>query len=195
MDAPRADAEQLALAAKAGDRAALSALYPLVAPALVAWARLRVRARLRVHLDPDDLVQDVWVRAMGVLTSFAPERCTFRAWLFRVAKNVLLEVQRAAHRGVPGSGETSVLGRLHAIPADVTSVTQRVSRDEGVQAFLAEVEKLDPIDRRLVVHCGLEEMTQVEAAAMLGIDYEALAKRWQRLRAKLATWGAAAGLG
>lgn len=181
--------DELAVTARAGDRAALAAIYATVAQSIFAWARVRVRDRFRGHIDPADLTQDIWLRAMDAIATFDPQRSSFRAWLFRVAKNVLLEQQRTALRRMPGpAASTSNVERLQQVPDGITSITRRVARDESVQLFLQHIGELGETDRRLVLHCGLEEMSLRETAAMLAIDYDAVAKRWQRLRERLRSW-------
>src|SRR5688572_18434002 len=108
--------------------------YADVAPALFAWAELRIRPQLRVSLDPQDLVQEVWLRGLRNFARFDPAETTFRAWLFRIGKNVMLEALRtlSTEAGAPAS-------RVHALdglPHSVTSFTQRLARDETVRAFL-----------------------------------------------------------
>ena len=43
--------------------------------------------------------------------------------------------------------------------------------------------------QELVVHVGLEGLPFAEVATRLGLNYETVKKRWQRLRAKLDTTG------
>jgi RNA polymerase sigma-70 factor (ECF subfamily) len=175
-------------------RTELARLYPPLAPALHAWASLRLRPEDRPGLLPEDLTQDVWLRAVEAYRSFDPARTTFRAWLFAVAKNVLLEARKRVRRAVAAPGGTGGLAALHQVPAEITSVTRRVARDEEVQRFVARVHELDEVDRQTVLHCGLEQMNLAEAAARLGESYDATAKRWQRLRERIRGWGAPLGL-
>jgi len=181
----------LARGAREGDQERLGRLFTRLAPALYAWARLRIRAGFRATLSPEDLVQEVWVRALEVFPSFEPTRCSFRTWLFAVAKHVLFEAQRRLARRAPvqpAGGGTTRLGRLHELPAEITDVTRRVARDEAVQAFQERIAKLEDLDRKLVLHCGFEELPNREVAERLGMEVEAVKKRWQRLRARLREW-------
>ena len=51
---------------------------------------------------------------------------------------------------------------------------------------MPRVEQFEPLDRKILLHCGFEEMSCPEAARQLGIGASAARKRWQRLRSKLA---------
>lgn len=162
-------------------------LYAEVAPALYAWAELRIRPALRARLEPQDLLQEVWLRGMKGFERFDERNVGFRAWAFRIGKNVLMEAIRATRNDLvasPGSS-TSRLLALEGIPEDVTSFTQHLAREESVREFLTQAGELSEPDRMLVVHCGLEGETCAEAAVKLGLTEAAAIKRWQRLKVKL----------
>lgn len=174
-------------------------LYLGVAPALHAWAcmRLAVGDRDRGRLAPEDLTQEVWLRAFQVFARFDPSRMTFRAWLFAVAKNVLLEVRRRLRNQrpeQPALGSTSRLCALDQVPEEVTSISRRLAKDEDLQRFLDRVHDLPAVELQTVLHCGIEGMPQGEAAARLGELAATTAKRWQRLREQMRSWGAPLGL-
>jgi DNA-directed RNA polymerase specialized sigma24 family protein len=60
-----------------------------------------------------------------------------------------------------------------------------VARDETVSAFLDRCSELEPTDRLLVLHCGIEGWNCADVARRLDLSHEAIRKRWQRLRQKL----------
>jgi RNA polymerase sigma factor (sigma-70 family) len=190
-------AQALARAARGGKADKLGELYSRILPALYAWARLRIRPEYRRVLSPEDLVQEVWLRGAEAFGTFDPARTSFRAWIFTVAKNVLYEVQRRAWkqtRAKAPEGSTSRLLALNQVPDDVTSLTQRVQRDESIKLFLDRVAELDDDDRRTLIHCGLEELSLREAAERLAVTRDAVAKRWQRLRDRMRAWQIPEGL-
>lgn len=169
-------------------------LYAEAAPALYAWAELRIRPPLRARLDPQDLLQEVWLRARRGFAGFEGDPPGFRAWTFRIGKNVLLEAVRATQRErATDDAPDSPLLALDGIPQSVTSITQRIAREDSVRAFLEHARALDEVDRMLLVHCALEQDTCAQAAVKLGLGEDAAIKRWQRLRAKLreAPWARA----
>jgi len=164
------------------------ALYAEIAPALFAWAELRIRPSLRSRLDPQDLLQEVWLRGRTAFAEFEERGSGVRPWVFRIAKNVLMEALRASRSdprpSLSGAGASGRLP-LERIPESVTSFTQRLAREDSVRAFLAHAQALEETDRMLLVHCGLEEETCARAAALLGLSEDAAIKRWQRLKARL----------
>ena len=160
--------------------------YERVAPALFAWASLRIRPSFRGRLDPEDVLQEIWVRALEIHGSRDPSRGSFRAWIFAVGKNVLFEAFRKLD-GAGGSplGPSTRARTLENWPDQATAVSRRLAKEEGLQLFLQHVRDLPREDRMILIHCGLEGLTHAETATRLGLTRDAVAKRWQRMRAKL----------
>ncbi len=174
--------------ARAGDVVALTPLYLRMAPALYAWASVKIPPALRGRIDPEDVVQDCWLGALERFGTFDPARGEFRAWVFGVAQNRLLrmlrtlrvdDVRRGAMRPEPERTPIS------DIPQDVTGVSTRLARDEHLHRFIDHVTAMEEDERKIVVCCGLEGLTAAQAAEILGVTVSAAEKRWQRARARL----------
>ncbi|MBL8862042.1 MAG: RNA polymerase sigma factor [Planctomycetes bacterium] len=184
------DTERLARAALGGDPARFRELYERIAPALYAWASIRIRPALRGTLDPEDVVQEVWSRAWRAFPSFDPATTSFRAWIFRIGKNVLLEGFRKVQRGARGeAGPTTRAFQLANVADPATAISQRVARDDGIQKLLAWVGELDADERALFVHVGLEGLSYTQAGERMGLAKDTVAKRWQTLRGRLVQFG------
>ncbi len=172
--------------ARSGAPEAFGEAWARVAPAVCAWAGLRLGPALRRRLEPEDVIQEVCCRAWAAFAAFDPARAAFRSWVFGIAKNVLkeglLNLRRTA--GLSGSARAAA---LDGAPADATSVSRRVARDEALRAFVLDVERLDQEERRLLLFRGLEGLSHPEVGERLGLSAEAAAKRWQRLREKLSS--------
>jgi RNA polymerase sigma-70 factor (ECF subfamily) len=183
---PSKDTRVLARRVQIGDRASFQRLYDQVAPALYAWTCLRLQGGPAASLDPQDILQEVWLRAVRGLASYDAS-CSFRGWLLGITKNVLLQGYRrhsydaVRGSGLPAEGQPGVLG----CPDSVTSISTRLARDESIQRFLAYVSSLPSDDRMLVLYCGFEEYTYSEAATRLGLSPDTASKRWQSLRARM----------
>src|SRR4051794_33175887 len=78
-------------------------------------------ARRRGLQDADaaDLTQDVFRAVAAAIGRFDPDpaRGAFRAWLFRIARNLTINALAARRRQVRGSGDTEVVRRLDELPA------------------------------------------------------------------------------
>lgn len=175
-------------AATSGATPSFETLYADVAPALYAWSELRIRPQLRARLDPQDLVQEVWLRGIKNFARWDARESSFRMWIFKIGKNVMLEALRALrteNAAQPGWSPTTKMLALDGVPQSVTSFTQRLAREDAIKEFLAHANELEEQDRMILIHCGLEEETCAEVGTKLGLSEDATIKRWQRLRGKL----------
>jgi RNA polymerase sigma-70 factor (ECF subfamily) len=187
------DTQGLARAAKAGEEQRFGELYERIAPALYAWAALRIRPGMRGAVDPQDVVQEVWCRAWKAFAHFDPAEQSFRLWIFRIAKNVMLEafrkVQRSGGTGAGAAGPSTRLFQMNNLPDSATQISRRVSRHEGVQKVLEWIAALEEDEKKLFVLCGLEGLSYGEVSERTQIHKDTIAKRWQHLRGRIAQFG------
>ena len=170
--------------------------YEDLAPALHAWAELRIRPEMRALVDPQDVVQEVWCRAWRQREKVGEGQDAFRPWVFRIAKNVLLEAFRKVRSPAYRAGSTGTTTRLLAlegVPDSITAVSRRLARDEGMARLIEWLRELEEDERLLVAHVGLEGLPFAQVAERLGLSRDATAKRWQRLRARVVEQGLARG--
>jgi RNA polymerase sigma factor (sigma-70 family) len=169
------------------DTSRFEVLCERVAPALVAWAELKVGAKLRGSIEPMDVVQETWCRAWRSFSTYDPDTVSFRAWTFRIAKNVVLECARRGRRDAAAdAGTTARHEVVHAAPDRATALSRRLARDESVSALLEWARTLGEDEHALFVHVGLEGLSYSEAGARLGLQKDTVAKRWQVLRERAA---------
>lgn len=178
--------EALARAAVSGEADRFGEAWARVAPAIQAWAALRVRPPLRQQVDPDDIVQEVACRSWRAFAGWDAEQGAFRGWVFGIANNVLREVLRRLASDRAGSAGPGLdTERWAQVPDTATHVTQAVRRDESLVKLLQHVEDLPDDDRRLLILRGLEGLPHDQLAELLGSTSDAVAKRWQRLCERL----------
>ena len=92
------------------------------------------RAKGFQEADIADLTQDIFRAVAGAIERWDPDpaKGRFRAWLFRIARNLLVNFLAGQRRSVRGTGSTSVHELLNAEPA----------RDTGAEAeFQAEFQR------------------------------------------------------
>ena len=178
------DTEALAREARHGS-APLGPLYARLAPALYAWASLRIPPTIRDRLDPEDVVQEVWWRAIDTFDTYDEQKGAFRPWVFGIATHVLLNAIRRVRRRSYARADLPTSWTPDAVADDGTRISQRVARDEDVARLLALVQDLPTPDRQIFTHRGLEGLTAAQTAHLLNLTEAAVAKRWQRLRAHL----------
>lgn len=170
-----------------GDSRGFSGLYERLAPSVFAWAALRIHPRHHRYLDPEDLVHEVWWRALEAFPRFDPERASFRTWIFSIATNALTDGFRriGVRDRTSDPRDPSAAPMPEDLVAEVTSISRSAARDESLGRLVEAVRELDDEDRGLFILCGLEGAPLASAAELLGIGTEAAKKRWQRLRQRL----------
>ena len=165
--------------------------YESMAPFLLAWAELRIPRALRSALEPEDLVQETCFRAYKGFATYRSDMGEFRSWLFGIANNVLHESLRAWSRRRSNSTSTpksrwADAAELASLPTAVTSISKRLARRDDWRILLQVLEKLEPEDKQLLALRGIEGLSNAKSAELLGFPEAAAAKRWQRLKARLA---------
>jgi RNA polymerase sigma-70 factor (ECF subfamily) len=146
---------------------------------LGAWAahqgelRGYLRHRLSRHEDADDLLQEVFVKALRQGSAF----CAIdnpRAWLFHVARNTLADRLRVAHT-------------LIELPADIAAPVDESPPviDDLTQCLPRVLAELGAEDRLAITLCDIEGQPQQALAERLGITLSGAKSRLQRARKRL----------
>ncbi|WP_419996985.1 RNA polymerase sigma factor [Streptomyces boninensis] len=133
----------------------------------------------RAPAAADDLLSEVWLRAFAGRRAYVAARGSTRAWLFGIARNVLVQhwqqTARGAHRltggSSPGDPWEAVDARL-----DAAAMAPRLRRS------LAE---LPAVERELLLLVAWEQLTPTEAAAVVGIPAGTARSRLHRARTRL----------
>ena len=154
------------------DRAAFAPLYHRY--------RHRVYAYLYTRLphaeDAADLTQQAFVQALAALPRYRPDGPPFAGWLFRIARNAVVDHQRRQQRGaVPWE---RVPEDLHP-PAD-QDLEAQVVQQEALAHLHATLGTLDPATRDLLLLRFMGQLTVVEIGAAIGTSPAAASKRLQR---------------
>jgi RNA polymerase sigma-70 factor (ECF subfamily) len=155
-----------------GDFACVAAAWRLHEAELHRYLRIR----LADDHSADDALQDVFVKAMRQGAEF----CALdnpRAWLFQVARNVLIDRIRSAKHHVPlDLGGIEVEAPAPETIAPVDALAGCVARVLG---------ELSPDDAEILRACDLEGQTQREFAARHGLSLPAAKSRLLRARQRL----------
>ena len=154
------------------DRAAFAPLYHRY--------RHRVYAYLYTRLphaeDAADLTQQVFVQVLAALPRYRPDGPPFAGWLFRIARNAVVDHQRRRRRG------TVMLERvpeeLH--PRADQDLEAQVVQQEALAHLHATLGTLDPPTRDLLLLRFMGQLTVVEIGAAIGTTPAAASKRLQR---------------
>ena len=201
-DAPPGSEALLARAA-AGDRSAWGELLAAHQEKLWRMVAFRMDPRLRGRVDAADVVQEAFVEASAHRPDyFRPPTAPLFLWLRTIVANKLFELHRhhlgtrmrdakreLALESSPWPDDTSAALCAH-LTAGVTRPSVAAVRGEVRTRLADALDALEPADREVLALRHFEQLTNAEAAQVLGIQEQAAAKRHlralQRLRQMLA---------
>lgn len=141
-------------AARAGEGWAFDQLFRV-------WnGRVSGFVRARGVGDVDGVVNDVFLKAFGAVGSFSGEESAFRAWLFRIARNRVIDEYRKQGR-MPGTVELGAAGEV--VGGDVVVDVDERLGDDRVVALLAELtdEQREVMTLRFVADLTIDQIAEV----------------------------------
>jgi RNA polymerase sigma-70 factor (ECF subfamily) len=197
MDRDPDEPEDRLRRAAAGDQAALGALWERHRARLRQMVRLRLDRRLQGRVDPSDVLQDADLDLAARRPDSARDRpMPTDLWLRPVTGQRLDPVHRP-HRGAPRDASRAV--RLDrgawpqassaSLPARrlgrFTTASQAATRAERQLRLQEVLNDLDPIDREILALRHFEQLTNDEAAQVLGLFKTAADNRYVRALGRL----------
>ncbi len=183
---------------RAGDAAAAGELFAACRDRLKRMVRLRLDRRLQGRLDASDVLQEAFLDVQSKAADFTkkPEMAAY-LWLRLIVAERLLILHRhhlgtqmrdAAQEvslcrgGLPAASTHSLanllLGRL-------TSPTQAAVRAERQLQLQEALNGMEPLDREILALRHFEELSNSEAATVLGLSKTAASNRYIRALKRL----------
>lgn len=133
-----------------------------------------IASRTSDSQEAHDLVQEVFLRAARLENGLCGVN-NRRAWLFHVARNLLIDRYRLAKDEIPLDDELGVAeGAEEVAPVDMLS-----------QCLPRVLSELSPEDREAITLCDIEGLSQQALADRLGLTLPAAKSRVQRARRRL----------
>jgi len=191
MKPPEPD-HQLFERLRAGQEQAFVALYHRRQPALYRFA-LQMSGSAPVA---EDIVQEVFLALLREECGYDPERGSLVAYLFGIARKLLLRQFERRRLDVPVDTGGAEEGRFTE-PVDASDPLADLAARERVEALRRAVSSLPRRYREVVVLCDLEEVDYAETAAALRCPIGTVRSRLHRAReerhggASIPAWKAA----
>ena len=175
-----------------GDAAAMDRLVARYRGPIFGWLMATVRNREMA----DDLYQDIWLKIIKNAGDFRDT--SFRAWLWRIARNHVIDVRRK-HRPLltldtpvsndPDDDKTAM--RLDQIVDDRPDPGSRTEENADLRAMRRAVLQLPPMYREVVLLRTRGELSFQEVADQMGLPLTTVVSRMHdaidRLKALLKT--------
>ncbi|MBI2958373.1 MAG: sigma-70 family RNA polymerase sigma factor [Chloroflexi bacterium] len=151
------DEERIVRRAQEGDEAAFTMLYEEHFDKVYRYMALRVRDRS----EAEDLAQQVFAKAFEALGTFKWRGAPFAAWLFRIARNQVVDWQRKA-----GKQSTTSIENVTVLSEE--NIEDRVENKLALQAVVEASKHLTPAQRDVLALRFGAEMSIMETARVMG---------------------------
>ena len=198
-DAP--ETQELLALARGGDVQAVNQLLDRHRDALRRLVDLRMDRALRRRVDASDVVQEVLVEANRRLRDYLaePAPMPFHLWLRHMAQDRLIDAHRrhrvAQRRSLdreqpltaPGSIDQSTIELAGQLCDPQLTPSAAATWQETLRRFQEAVERLDAIDREIILMRHFEKLSNQEAAQVLGLTSAAASMRYLRAVRRLRT--------
>ena len=196
--------EQLVAQAAAGDGAAWGSLLTAHEERLIRMVAFRMDPRLRGRIDAADVVQEAFVQASAHREDFfrTPEMPLF-LWLRKIVFNKLFELHRhhlgthmrdanrdrplAAPQNWPQNWDDTAEALWLHLSGHLTSPSAAAVKREARTQLAEALDRMDGTDREVLMLRHFEQLTNAEAAQVVGIEERAAGKRYLRALARLKT--------
>jgi RNA polymerase sigma-70 factor (ECF subfamily) len=140
------------------DRAAFGALYRRYLDRVYGYCFYL----LGDHHDAEDVTERTFVAALAAIDGYRDEGATFRAWLFRIAHNQLVNALRSRHRQRAASLEVVAEPKTLADPAGL------LGHAEETRGLRRALDQLSEDRRQVVVLRFVDGLSAREIGAVLG---------------------------
>jgi RNA polymerase sigma-70 factor (ECF subfamily) len=199
MTQPPSETSRLIEQAKQGDQEARGQLLKRHRARLRRMIALRLNVRLQGRVDASDVIQEGYLAASRRFAAYAqdPNVMPFFLWLRFLVGQELHEQHRrhlgilareagrevSLHRGPMPEASTAALAVQ--LLGKITSPSQAAVRAERKLRLQEALNSLDPIDREVLILRHYEQLSNGEAALVLGLDKSAASKRYARALLRL----------
>ncbi len=163
------DEEAALVAAAKSDGEAFTTLYHRYRQPIFYYCQ----ARAPVGVEPDDLTQLVFLKAFEAIPRYEERGVPFRAWLYRLAHNVVIDACRRPDRTVSLQGAAEVKASGETFDPEA-----RVLASDAHRRFQQLIAPLDADRQHLLTLRFVLELSTPEIAVILG-------KRDSTVRAQL----------
>ncbi len=143
-----------------GDKQAFGQLYEIYADRIFRYLFFRTGT----EVVAEDLMCDVFFKAWAALPEFNLDKKhnNFKAWLYRIAHNTLIDHRRTHKTEIP-------IDQLVELQSVSEKPEKKIEDKEEISHLLADLNTLDNLSRQVLIHRFVAGLSHRETAALLGI--------------------------
>jgi RNA polymerase sigma-70 factor (ECF subfamily) len=118
--------------------------------------------RVANRLDAEDLTEAVFIKAWDALPRFTSAKVNFRAWLYRIAQNTIIDHYRARQ------ATTDVIPEQ--LRDSRPSLENQMQSQDKNQGLALAIQSLDANSQQVIICRFINEMSHAETAEALGLN-------------------------
>lgn len=148
--------EEKLIQARGGSREAFAIVYDEFVKKLYNYAFFRVKDREAA----EDIVSETFIKALEHISSFDPRKGGAASWLYRIARNTLIDYTRKKGRTVGFPEDFDI--------ADVKNLKTNLENKDMLQKIEIALTKLSEKEREIIMLRVWDELSYKEIANVLG---------------------------
>ena len=153
-----AQEDNLVYKAIEGDEQAFASIYDAYLEGIYRFVYIRVED----HQTAEDITSTVFLKAWENLKGYQPRGIPFRAWLFRIARNSVIDHYRTRKQSAPLDAVINV------VEDDAQPLSERIGERLQTDEVLAYMQKLTEDQRNVLALKFVQGLTTKEIAQALG---------------------------
>ena len=160
-----------------GDQRAMPIVFDRHAAAVTryAWALAASRE------DVEEIVQDTFLTAWRKAAAITIAEASLLPWLLVTCRNIAMNLIRKAARNRADGLDESSIRSANSVRDHHDSEAAR----DDLRWVLDEIDRLEPVDRRVCELCLIQGLPYADAAEQLGLSVGAVKQRVSRSRTRL----------
>jgi RNA polymerase sigma-70 factor (ECF subfamily) len=151
--------DQIVLKAVEGDQQAFSAIFDLYYKPINRYFFFHGTD----EKEAEDLTDAVFFKAWKNMQRFNVNKGTFKAWIYRIAHNTLIDHYRQRKDMVS-------IDAVHGIADTTSHAEERVIKDEEVQLLRHALDRLDERSRMIIVYRFIVGLDHRQTARLVGVS-------------------------
>lgn len=177
------------------DRKAVVSLFDKYRSRLLTMIDIRMDRRLSGRIDPEDIVQETWIRISSRLADYLETpNVSFYVWARQITRQLLVDAQRKhfntkrnanLDRPVMRDGDSSSAGFAKVLADSVSTPSVVMMREEQVHQLQQAMSLLSKVDQEVLTLRHFEQLSSSAVAEVLKISRTAATNRYMRALKRL----------